>query len=83
MEVLCDNSWEKTLFNDFLNSLVALLKFKGLYEDSVYVGGASAYAFNSYWTFGTNNCSDFLLMGEAVIIKTLNNIGAVFQVLRR
>lgn len=75
IHVMYNGTWDETINSDFLNSVVAAMHYIDKDIDTGYVAGVSGAAFNSYWNFGTNNCCDFMLMGDKLIEKTFHNLG--------
>jgi hypothetical protein len=83
IHVMYHGTWDETLFNDLMCAIVAAVNFNEKSFDTTFVAAASGAAFNAYWTFGTNNSSDFLLMGDKLVVKTFQNLGLYYTHYRK
>ena len=83
IDITCHKGWDEGLFNDLVSAITAALNFKDKSLDATLVGGASGMSFSAYWTFGTSNSSDFLLMGDKLVVKTFQNLGLYYTHSRR
>jgi len=83
IDVRYNGTWDETLCSDLMCAIVAAANFNDKSFDTAAVAGASGAAFGAYWTFGTNNCSDFLLMGDKLIVKTFQNLGLFYTHYRK
>lgn len=83
IDITCHKGWDEGLHNDLMCAIVAAMNFKDESFDTTFVAGASGAAFGAYWSFGTNNCSDFLLMGDKLVVKTFQNLGLYYTHYRK